>query len=204
MYQPDVDWSTKIFKPARDKSAAPGVETKALIPDTGFAFLSGYNTKSVLGYCRWLVSTQRGYLCVIPPHISHFVCKNVLGRSSACWGVPKGFCRVQPGFSSLFLNERSENDILVPERESFKLHMSTIDCALHKANSIRQTGRGLGLWKYPLNTTDLMKTLCSCRDRANSPPHQSAEDWQGQKQPMFGCMKTLHYENLPKTIQREK
>lgn len=49
----DMDYSKKkkkkIFKPARDESVAPdGVETKALILDTGFAFLTG----SVLGYCR--------------------------------------------------------------------------------------------------------------------------------------------------------
>lgn len=81
----DRDYSEKIFKSAKAESATPGgVETKALIPDTGFAFLSGYNTRSVLGYCRWLASTQCEHLCIIPPHTSHFVCKNVLGCSSAC------------------------------------------------------------------------------------------------------------------------
>ena len=105
----DMDYSKKIFKPARAKSAPPGgIETKALTTDTGIAFLSGYNTRSVLGYCRWLVSTQCECLCTIAPYTSHFVCKNVLGHSSACWGIPKAFCWVQPGFSSLFFNKWSQ------------------------------------------------------------------------------------------------
>lgn len=161
----------KIFKPARDESAAPdGVETKTLILDTGFDFLTG----SVLGYHRWLVSSVPLYYT---SPCATFCVKNFLRPSSASWGAPKGFCWVQPGFSCLFLNEQSQNGILVLERESFKLHTSTADCALCRANSVRQRGGGLRLWKWPLNTMDLRKDLGSYR--AELPPHQSTEGWQG-------------------------
>lgn len=136
-------------------------------------------------------------------HISSYVCKNILGLFIFLLMDTQGFCWVQPGFSSLFLNEWSYNDTLVPEKGSFKFHVSTVGRALTEQNLSCREEEDQGC-ENGLSTPRASKAQCSYRVRVSPPPRQSMEGWQRQKQPTLRCMKTPHYENLPKTIQREK
>lgn len=139
----------------------------------------------------------------VSSHISSYVCKNILGLFIFLLKDIQGLCWVQPGFSSLFHNEWSYSDTLVPEKESFKFHMSAVGCALTEQNLSCREEEEQGC-ENGLSTPRALKAQCSHKVRVSPPPCQNVEGWQGQKQPTLRCVKTPHYENLPKTMQQEK
>lgn len=99
------------------------------------------------GLCPDRVSTSVLYIPTFP------ICVQKCLGTLFCL-LRGGFWWVQPGLSFPFLNGWSRNDILVPEREFFNLPMSAVGSTLHRVNRVSKRGGGLGLWKWPLNTSE--------------------------------------------------